>query len=163
MNRFLAISVFLGGCLLLWGQFREVSGLYGGVETANYFALLLGAMVATVWLVKPPATLYRGKVAVFALFVYLMVHVYVTRASESREFYLSISYFALYAVFRVVKGMRLGNCLCLALLLGGIWQAGLVLGQLFGFESSHHIRFAVTGSFFNPGPCGIFLSGSSGG
>ena len=159
MKRFLAISVFLGGCLLLWGQFREVPGLYGGIETANYFASLLGAMVATVWLVKPPAILYRGEVAVFALFVYLMVHVYATRASESREFYLSISYFALYAVFRVVKGMRLGNCLSLALLLGGIWQAGLVLGQLFGFESSHHIRFAVTGSFFNPGPCGIFLSG----
>lgn len=79
MKRFLAISVFLGGCLLLWGQFREDHSLYGGIETANYFASLLGAMVATVWLVKPPAILYRGEVAVFALFVYLMVHVYATR------------------------------------------------------------------------------------
>lgn len=60
MKRFLAISVFLGGCLLLWGQFREDHSLYGGIETANYFASLLGAMVATVWLVKPPAILYRG-------------------------------------------------------------------------------------------------------
>ena len=35
----------------------------------------------------------------------------------------------------------------------------MVLGQLLGYEASNHLRFVVTGSFFNPGPCGIFLAG----
>ena len=34
-----------------------------------------------------------------------------------------------------------------------------MLGQLLGYGISNHLRFVVTGSFFNPGPCGIFLAG----
>ena len=44
-------------------------------------------------------------------------------------------------------------------MLCGIYQSCLVLGQLLGYEASNHLRFVVTGSFFNPGPCGIFLAG----
>ena len=95
----------------------------------------------------------------FLLFVYFLVHTWATHAMQSREFYLSISYFALYAVFRVIKGMRLTNYAALAVLLCGIYQSYLVLEQLLGYEASNHSRFVVTGSFFNPGPCGIFLAG----
>ena len=66
--------VFLGGCILLLGQFQVTGGLYGGIDTSNYFALLLGTMVATVWLLKVPRTLYWGDTVVFVLFVYLLVH-----------------------------------------------------------------------------------------
>lgn len=93
--------VFLGGCMLLLSQFQVTDGLYGGIDTSNYFALLLGTMVAIVCLVKAPKTLYRGDAMVFVLFVYLLIHASLTHAMQSREFYLSISYFALYAVFRV--------------------------------------------------------------
>lgn len=151
--------VFLGGCILLLSQFQVTGGLYGGIDTSNYFALLLGTMVATVWLLKVPRTLYWGDTVVFLLFVYLLVHVCATHAMQSREFYLSISYFALYAVFRVIKGVRLTNYVTFAVMLCGIYQSCLVLGQLLGYEASNHLRFVVTGSFFNPGPCGIFLAG----
>ena len=40
--------VFLGGCMLLLSQFQVTDGLYGGIDISNYFALLLGAMVAIV-------------------------------------------------------------------------------------------------------------------
>lgn len=145
--------------MLLLSQFQVTDGLYGGIDISNYFALLLGAMVAIVCLVKAPKALYRGDAMVFVLFVYLLIHASLTHAMQSREFYLSISYFALYAVFRVIKGLRLANYMTFAVMLCGIYQSCLVLGQLLGYEASNHLRFVVTGSFFNPGPCGIFLAG----
>jgi len=151
--------VFLGGCMLLLSQFQVTDGLYGGIDISNYFALLLGAMVAIVCLVKAPKALYRGDAMVFVLFVYLLIHASLTHAMQSREFYLSISYFGLYVVFRVIRAMRLANYVSFAVMFGGIYQSCLVLGQLLGYEASNHLRFVVTGSFFNPGPCGIFLAG----
>ena len=151
--------VFLGGCMLLLSQFQVTDGLYGGIDTSNYFALLLGAMVAIVCLVKVPKVLYRGYAMVFVLFVYLLIHASLTHAMQSREFYLSLSYFALYAVFRVIRAMLLANYVSFAVMFGGIYQSCLVLGQLLGYGISNHLRFVVTGSFFNPGPCGIFLAG----
>ena len=151
--------VFLGGCMLLLSQFQVTDGLYGGIDISNYFALLLGAMVAIVCLVKAPKALYRGDAMVFVLFVYLLIHASLTHAMQSREFYLSLSYFALYAVFRVIRAMLLANYVSFAVMFGGIYQSCLVLGQLLGYGISNHLRFVVTGSFFNPGPCGIFLAG----
>ena len=151
--------VFLGGCMLLLSQFQVTDGLYGGIDTSNYFALLLGAMVAIVCLVKVPKVLYRGDAMVFVLFVYLLIHASLTHAMQSREFYLSLSYFALYAVFRVIRAMLLANYVSFAVMFGGIYQSCLVLGQLLRYGISNHLRFVVTGSFFNPGPCGIFLAG----
>ena len=151
--------VFLGGCMLLLSQFQVTDGLYGGIDISNYFALLLGAMVAIVCLVKAPKALYRGDAMVFVLFVYLLIHASLTHAMQSREFYLSISYFGLYVVFRVIRAMRLANYVSFAVMFGGIYQSCLVLGQLLGYGISNHFRFVVTGSFFNPGPCGIFLAG----
>ena len=151
--------VFLGGCMLLLSQFQVTDGLYGGIDISNYFALLLGAMVAIVCLVKVPKVLYRGDAMVFVLFVYLLIHASLTHAMQSREFYLSLSYFALYAVFRVIRAMLLANYVSFAVMFGGIYQSCLVLGQLLGYGISNHLRFVVTGSFFNPGPCGIFLAG----
>ena len=151
--------VFLGGCMLLLSQFQVTDGLYGGIDISNYFALLLGAMVAIVCLVKAPKALYRGDAMVFVLFVYLLIHASLTHAMQSREFYLSISYFGLYVVFRVIRAMRLANYVSFAVMFGGIYQSCLVLGQLLGYGISNHLRFVVTGSLFNPGPCGIFLAG----
>lgn len=151
--------VFLGGCMLLLSQFQVTDGLYGGIDISNYFALLLGAMVAIVCLVKAPKALYRGDAMVFVLFVYLLIHASLTHAMQSREFYLSISYFGLYVVFRVIRAMRLANYVSFAVMFGGIYQSCLVLGQLLGYGISNHLRFVVTGSFFYPGPCGIFLAG----
>ena len=145
--------------MLLLSQFQVTDGLYGGIDTSNYFALLLGAMVAIVCLVKVPKVLYRGDAMVFVLFVYLLIHASLTHAMQSREFYLSLSYFALYAVFRVIRAMLLANYVSFAVMFGGIYQSCLVLGQLLGYGISNHLRFVVTGSFFNPGPCGIFLAG----
>ena len=61
--------VFLGGCILLLRQFQVTGGLYGGIDTSNYFALLLGTMVAIgmmiVALMKASKILYWGDTVVF--------------------------------------------------------------------------------------------------
>lgn len=159
MRKYFMILVVVGVSLLFLSQFQVSDRFYGGIDTSNYFALLLTSMVACMWLVKIPRTLYWGDVVAFLLFVYLLAHAWATQALQSREFYIGVSYFALYAVFRVIKGMRLTNYAAFAVLLCGIYQAYLVLEQLLGYEASNHNRFVVTGSFFNPGPCGIFLAG----
>lgn len=151
--------VFIGTGILLFKQFTVDPALYGGIGTSNYFALLLCAMVACVGLVKIPGEVCRGDVAAFVLFVYLLIHASVFHALQSREFYMCLSYFALYVVFRVINGMRLDDYVALAVMVCGIYQSFLVFGQLLGYEASNHFRFVVTGSFFNPGPCGIFLAG----
>ena len=45
-----------------------------------------------------------------------------------------------------------------AVLLTGLWQAMLGLLQVYGWETSRHSLYAVTGSFFNPGPYSGFLA-----
>ena len=117
MRKYFMILAVAGVSLLFLSQFQVADRFYGGIDTSNYFTLLLGTMVATVGLVKIPRTLYWGDVVAFLLFVYFLVHTWATHAMQSREFYLSISYFALYAVFRVIKGMRLTNYAALAVLL----------------------------------------------
>lgn len=44
------------------------------------------------------------------------------------------------------------------LLAAGAWEALAGWRQLLGLAASHHHRFALTGTFFNPGPYGIFLA-----
>ena len=44
------------------------------------------------------------------------------------------------------------------LLTAGAWEALAGWRQLLGLAASHHHRFALTGTFFNPGPYGIFLA-----
>ena len=91
MRKYLIIWVLLGMSMLLTGQFQVTGDLYGGIATSNYFALLLGTMVATVWLLKVPETLYWGDTVAFLLFVYLLLHAGMTHAMQSKEFYLSVS------------------------------------------------------------------------
>lgn len=46
---------------------------------------------------------------------------------------------------------------CGLILLGGI-EAGMGLGQLYGFSPSNHTLYAMTGTFFNPGPYSGYLA-----
>lgn len=52
------------------------------------------------------------------------------------------------------KGIRGGMTtgLCLA----GLYQIYTGIAQLAGWEPSHHYRYALTGTFFNPGPYAIW-------
>lgn len=49
-------------------------------------------------------------------------------------------------------------CVSWALLFGGLVEAVWGLRQLYGFSVSGHSRYALTGSFFNPGPYAGYLA-----
>ena len=49
-------------------------------------------------------------------------------------------------------------CVSWGLILYGIVEAVEGLRQLYGFSSSGHYRYALTGSFFNPGPYAGYLA-----
>lgn len=54
--------------------------------------------------------------------------------------------------------IELGFCLSMALMIWGGVEAVWGLCQLYGFAASGHARYALTGSFFNPGPYAGFLA-----
>lgn len=65
MRKYFMILAVAGVSLLFLSQFQVADRFYGGIDTSNYFTLLLGTMVATVGLVKIPRTLYWGDVVAF--------------------------------------------------------------------------------------------------
>ena len=148
----------------LWLQFGNPGELYGGIETSGYFSLLLAAMVAA-----PVAVLFAfcgrrrwslqtADWLVLGFLGYIVVHSLITHNTEGREFYYTCAYSGLYLCFRMMAKIRATQYGLLVVLLAGLYQAVMVLLQLWGSELSNHHRFVVTGSFYNPGPCGIFLS-----
>ena len=50
------------------------------------------------------------------------------------------------------------NLICIFMIITGLIEAVWGLRQLYGFESSQHSLFKVTGSFFNPGPYSGYLA-----
>ncbi|MDR1371798.1 MAG: O-antigen ligase family protein [Dysgonamonadaceae bacterium] len=50
------------------------------------------------------------------------------------------------------------SIICFLIIAAGLYEVGLGLLQLYGFESSNHGLFRLTGTFFNPGPYAGFLS-----
>lgn len=95
-----------------------------------------------------------------AFIVDIFVLWFFTDSLDSIESKMSIAYFSLYFALKLVseKYPKFMEYAAITIMLAGIYQSVLVLRQLYGFDYSNHSRFAVTGSFYNPGPCGIFLS-----
>ncbi len=65
-------------------------------------------------------------------------------------------YFGLRIVF--ASGKAIIPCAILLLLAAGVYEAFLGFSQLYGFRSSNHHIFRITGTFFNPGPYGGYLA-----
>jgi hypothetical protein len=53
---------------------------------------------------------------------------------------------------------RLGRIITWLLLAWGVKEAVLGLLQVYGYEASNHSLYALTGSFYNPGPYSGFLA-----
>jgi O-antigen ligase len=77
---------------------------------------------------------------------------------------LIVPYFSVRILFELISVKNtlifsdIKKLLCFAFILFGMYEAGLGLLQLYGFEQSNHGLFRLTGSFFNPGPYAGFLA-----
>lgn len=65
---------------------------------------------------------------------------------------------ALFLSLRGGKLMDFARCISFALMVWGGVEAVWGLFQLFGYAASGHARYALTGSFFNPGPYAGYLA-----
>lgn len=166
LSRVFCIILSLFVAMAFWSLLQlDSHTIYGGVENQHYFALLCVALYAIpvffilLLMKRRVSGITAGDVFALLFCLYILGHSFVTGSHESREAALAGSYFILYWLFRRAAQLKLTRYISVVVMSAGIWEALLVLEQLWGNGVSQHHQFVVTGSFFNPGPCGIFLAG----
>lgn len=92
--------------------------------------------------------LWVGAWFVYAAFNYWFISPY----PAGERIFSILTAFLLYIVLRHSLSHRHEHIVVAAIAIGGGYEAILGLMQLWGFTSSRHTLFAVTGTFFNPGP-----------
>ncbi len=133
------------------------------IATSNYYNLVVGvaifAPIALLLCYHREFKVCLSDILVVAIAIFSIIH---SRSGfHTKEVVMSLSYITLYISLRIVDS-RLPNSqklITVAIMIMGIYQSILVLKQVYGFEMANNYRFLVSGSFFNPGPCGIFIGG----
>lgn len=150
--------------VVLCAQFYLFPSLINDIEASNYFALVFSAIglsaLALPLAIKGKIRVGWGDIAVVGFFIYIVVNSYFNDSLNSKEFKMATAYFSIFFALKLI-GEKYPNFVkhaTIVIMLAGCYQSILVLLQLYGFNYSNHNRFAVTGSFYNPGPCGIFLA-----
>ena len=136
-------------------SFRAVAGLCGlaAVIAAVSVCLRKGrAAVRPHWM--------DGTVTLWWLYVtanYWFLSPYPARETYWEATALWMAYVALRVVASLCGAAWRRTWTC-GLLAAGAYEAIAGWGQLLGLSVSHHHQYALTGTFFNPGPYGIFLA-----
>jgi len=106
-------------------------------------------------------SLTDGFVCCFAGSIFLSSFVFNTASANTGKFTLLTLLFVLYFSLRIAAGngsKNLQTIFCMAIILTGLVEALWGLQQLYGWKSSQHDLFKLTGSFFNPGPYAGYLA-----
>ncbi len=157
----LLIIFSVGAVLFL--QFDNWSEYRMGIEESNYYLLLLSSvaigLVALPLSLKKEAKIGVSDIVVWVFAIYVVINSYLHNAVGSEEFRMSVAYFTLYISCRLMfdRYPKTKDYIVVVVLIAGIYQSVLIVKQIYGLEYSNHSLFAATGSFYNPGPCGIFI------
>ncbi len=132
------------------------------IITTNYYALVISVAIfalLSLFCYGRKFHLCRSDIAIVALAVFTTIHS--RDGLQTKEVVMSLSYIALYFALRLANSRftEFDKYTTTAILFFGIDQSITVLRQVYGFEMSKNHNFLVSGDFFNPGPCGIFLAG----
>ncbi len=164
LNYILQGFIFLLVVLLIYVQFDNFVLFSMDIKTANYFTLLSSALMYAVAIlplvIRKNAKVEKSDLLIVAFVTYMIVHGCFFNSIDSNESRMAISYALIYFASKYMfkTNPKVIDLVIIALLVSGIYQSSLVLKQLFGYTYSNHARFDVTGTFFNPGPCGIYIS-----
>ncbi len=92
--------------------------------------------------------------------LYFVLHSHLTDNPAEQRLILGVCLAQLYFFLRVFRSFwpSAEQWALLALFVAGCGQAMLGLKQIYGFTHSYHGLYAVTGSFFNPGPYGGYMA-----
>ncbi len=161
-----ALSIIYLSLLLL--SFAMVVGiqlcvdhtLADAISSSNYFALYFASLVfapLAAFAYSRDFRISTSDLIICGLAIVLVVHS--RDGLRTKEVVMSLSYISLYFSLRIANSRfkHFTQYAVIILLLLGIHQSSLVLLQVFGDKASNNSNFLVSGSFFNPGPCGIFL------
>lgn len=102
-------------------------------------------------------TFSRLDILLLIWFSYIVLQVLFKKTPFSLSFAEFIGLAVLYVILKSVKTKHF-KWLLIALILAGTIQAIYGNLQLWGYYPSHHNRFNLTGSFFNPGPYAGYLA-----
>lgn len=96
--------------------------------------------------------------AVFLWFAYITFNYwFISPYPAGERYFMFLSSFLLYILLRYILPDN-GKCNIVPVIAaGGVYEAIIGLMQLSGMEHSRHSLFAVTGTFFNPGPYSAYL------
>ncbi|MDR1120911.1 MAG: O-antigen ligase family protein [Dysgonamonadaceae bacterium] len=97
-------------------------------------------------------------VLLFAAAVYISACLLNDTALNTTKLTILTLLVVLYFSLRLSKGLQIMPVITVALILTGLVEAIWGLRQLYGFDTSQHSLFKLTGSFFNPGPYAGYLA-----
>ena len=140
--------------------------LANGVISGKYFWFYVSMIGIAVGVTlsflatQKPVYLNKTDLLVFLFGVVGILSSYLQNSSINTRFILFVLCFILYFYFRIVLSQHKSNryILLLFILITGFIEAIWGLRQLYGFTSSQHNLFKLTGSFFNPGPYAGYLA-----
>ena len=136
-------------------SFRSVAALCGLATAMAVVSVCLGKERAAV-------RLHWMDGAVTLWWLYVTANYWFLSPYPAREAYWEVT-----ALWMAYAGLRLLASLCgtawqrtwtCGLLVAGAYEVFAGWGQLSGLAESHHYQYALTGTYFNPGPYGIFLA-----
>ncbi|MDR0680587.1 MAG: O-antigen ligase family protein [Dysgonamonadaceae bacterium] len=165
---FLWLAPFL---LALSTVFVISSDLANGVVSGKYFWFygsmgLIGLVTLVRTLINRHSFRFSAQdvlVLLFAAAIYLPAFLFNTATPNTTKLTLFTLLPVLYFSFRLIintfkRKDMVQHVFCLFIVLTGLIEAVWGLRQLYGFESSQHSLFKLTGSFFNPGPYAGYLA-----
>ncbi|MBN2596922.1 MAG: O-antigen ligase family protein [Marinifilaceae bacterium] len=161
------VELLVAGLVILL-PLANSSDLMFGIQTAKSFGFFYGLLVLVGF--SAIGFLFRNREAqlkitiidlllvAFVGWVTLNKYVFHDVRSFSLGYFELLGLCAFYFIVRAFKPMN-PILLMVAICMGGAVQAVYGNLQLWGYFSSHHGIFKLTGSFFNPGPFAGYLCG----
>jgi O-antigen ligase len=138
-----------------------MNGLQSG-KTIFFLAAILIVLTLTLIIIMSGSnfnsfTVSRLDILLLSWFSYIVLKGFLQETPFSLSFAEFIGLAILYIILKSVKTKHF-KWLLIALILAGTMQAFYGNLQLWGYYPSHHNRFNLTGSFFNPGPYAGYLA-----
>jgi len=123
--------------------------------------LLTAALVTSIFAKRIKSGFTIVDLFFFLFFIYLTInHLFLSPVNASGKYLvlllLGINYFSLRIIFSAYQNM--GKFMSIVIVICGLVEAFLGIRQFLGMSPSLHSGFAMTGTFFNPGPYGGYLS-----
>lgn len=157
MYQLILLLAFAG---VMYAQLYVDYSFNDAIVTTNYYALILSvAIFAPLCLLcySKKFKLQMSDILIVSLVIFMIFNS--KDGLRTEEVVMSLAYCILYFSLRIVNSRfeNFAKLISIVILIFGIQQSILVLKQVYGLAMANNSNFLVSGDFFNPGPCGIFL------